>query len=257
MSIYTIVQESDSRSGRVFDLFVLFLIVTSILTISIETLPGLSQGVRDAIAISDAIVTVLFTIEYALRIATSKRKWSYVFSFYGVIDLLAVLPFYLSLGVLAVLPFYLSLGVDLRALRICRLFRVLRAMKLNRYSHAMETFGIALRQSRGEFSVFFVAISLLLYLSAMGIYYFEHEAQPDSFRSVFHCLWWAIATLTTVGYGDVYPITTGGRVFTSIVVLCGLGVVAVPTGIIAAALTRASQRLESGGGQGEQWEPNR
>ena len=245
MSIYTIVQESDSRSGRVFDLFVLFLIVTSILTISIETLPGLSQGVRDAIAISDAIVTVLFTIEYALRIATSKRKWSYVFSFYGVIDLLAVLPF------------YLSLGVDLRALRICRLFRVLRAMKLNRYSHAMETFGIALRQSRGEFSVFFVAISLLLYLSAMGIYYFEHEAQPDSFRSVFHCLWWAIATLTTVGYGDVYPITTGGRVFTSIVVLCGLGVVAVPTGIIAAALTRASQRLESGGGQGEQWEPNR
>ena len=245
MSIYTIVQESDSRSGRVFDLFVLFLIVTSILTISIETLPGLAQGVRDAIAISDAIITVLFTIEYALRIATSKRKWSYVFSFYGVIDLLAVLPF------------YLSLGVDLRALRIFRLFRVLRALKLNRYSRAMETFGIALRQSRGEFSVFFVAISLLLYLSAMGIYYFEHEAQPDSFRSVFHCLWWAIATLTTVGYGDVYPITTGGRVFTSIIVLCGLGVVAVPTGIIAAALTRASQRLESGGGQGEQREPNR
>ena len=225
--------------------YVLGLIVTSILTISIETLPGLAQGVRDAIAISDAIITVLFTIEYALRIATSKRKWSYVFSFYGVIDLLAVLPF------------YLSLGVDLRALRIFRLFRVLRALKLNRYSRAMETFGIALRQSRGEFSVFFVAISLLLYLSAMGIYYFEHEAQPDSFRSVFHCLWWAIATLTTVGYGDVYPITTGGRVFTSIVVLCGLGVVAVPTGIIAAALTRASQRLESGGGQGEQREPNR
>ena len=232
MSIYTIVQESDSRAGRVFDFFFLFLIVTSILTISIETLPGLSQGARAAIVISDVVITVLFTIEYVLRIATSKRKWSYLFSFYGMIDLLAILPF------------YLSLGVDLRALRICRLFRVLRALKLNRYSRAMETFGIALRQSRGEFSVFFVTISLLLYLSAMGIYYFEHEAQPDSFQSVFHCLWWAITTLTTVGYGDVYPITTGGRVFTSIIVLCGLGVVAVPTGIVAAALTKASERLE-------------
>ena len=233
MSITQIVQRSDSPAGRAFDLVVLFLIVTSILTISIETLPGLSQSVRDAIAVTDVIITLLFTIEYALRIVTAKRKWSYVFSFYGIIDLLAILPF------------YLALGIDLRALRIFRVFRVLRALKLNRYSRAMETFGVALKQSRGEFLVFFIAISLLLYLSAMGIYYFEHEAQPDSFRSVFHCLWWAIATLTTVGYGDVDPITTGGRVFTSIIVLCGLGVVAVPTGIIAAALTRASERLES------------
>ena len=239
MKIYAIVQESESRAGRAFDLLVLFLIVTSILTISIETLPDLSQGARDAIAISDAIITVLFTIEYALRIAASKKKWSYVRSFYGIIDLLAILPF------------YLSLGVDLRALRICRLFRVLRALKLNRYSRAMATFGVALRQSRGEFTVFFIAVSLLLYLSAMGIYYFEHEAQPDSFQSIFHCLWWAIATLTTLGYGDVYPITTGGRVFTSIVVLCGLGVVAVPTGIIAAALTKASAQLEPERGEAE------
>ena len=231
LSIGDIVR-TDTRVGRVFDLSVLVLIIASVLMISIETLPGLSNEALRFFAVSEAVITVVFTLEYVTRVAAAKRKRAYVLSFHGVVDLLAILPF------------WLSLGIDLRALRIFRIFRVFRVLKLNRYSRAMETFVHALRQSRGQFFVFFVAISILLYLSAMGIYYFEHDAQPDTFKSVFHSLWWAVTTLTTVGYGDVYPITAGGRIFASLIVLLSLGVVAAPAGIIAAALTQAFEDLK-------------
>ena len=171
-------------------------------------------------------------MEYALRVATSERKAEYIFSFYGVVDLIAVLPF------------YLALGIDLRAIRSVRLFRVFLIFKLARYNRAMERFGKALAQTREELTVFLFATFILLYISAVGIYYCEHEAQPDIFKSVFHSLWWAAATLTTVGYGDAYPITVGGKIFTFLMLMCGLGVVAVPAGLIAAALTRVLDQEE-------------
>ena len=161
---------------------------------------------------------MLFTVEYGLRVATSTKKAGYVFSFYGVIDLVAILPF------------YLSLGVDLRAIRAIRLLRVFRLFKLTRYNRAMERFGKAIVRTREEAMVFLFATFILLYISSLGIYYFERDAQPDTFQSVFHSMWWAVATLTTVGYGDVYPITLGGKVFTFVILMCGLGVVAVPAG---------------------------
>ena len=226
MTLREIVQESDTKPGRAFDFTVLFLIVFSIITLTVETLPDLPPMVQSALRISEFVVTVLFTIEYGLRVATSTKKASYVFSFYGVIDLVAILPF------------YLSLGVDLRAIRAVRLLRVFRLFKLTRYNRAMERFGKAIVHAREEAMIFLFATFILLYLSSIGIYYFEHAAQPDTFQSVFHSMWWAVATLTTVGYGDVYPITLGGKVFTFVVLMCGLGVVAVPAGLVAAALTK-------------------
>ena len=226
MSIRDIVQKSDTVPGRAFDLFILFLIVFSMIAISVETLPDLPPVAIEALRISELVVTFLFTVEYGLRVVTSVRKTSYIFSFYGIVDLIAILPF------------YLSLGVDLRVIRAVRLFRLFRIFKLTRYNRAMERFRKAILHAREEALLFLFATLILLYFSAVGIYYFEHDVQPDAFQSVIHSLWWAVATLTTVGYGDVYPVTVGGRLFTFLVLMCGLGIVAVPAGLMAAALSK-------------------
>ena len=126
--------------------------------------------------------------------------------------------------------------VDLRSLRALQLLRLLRVLKMGRYGGAMDRFLAAIRQTKEELLIFSFIAMILLYLSAMGIYYFEHAAQPDKFSSLFDCIWWAAVTLTTVGYGDIYPITTGGRIFTVFILLLGLGLVAIPTGIVASAL---------------------
>src|SRR5690606_19969337 len=146
------------------------------------------------------------------------------FSFFGIVDLLAILPF------------YLASGLDLRAIRIFRLLRLFRILKLFKYNSALKRFHRALLIVREELIIFGFVAMIMLYLSAVRIYYFENDAQPDQFKSVFHSLWWALTTLTTVGYGDMYPITLGGRIFTFFVLMIGLGVVAVPTGLIASAL---------------------
>ena len=229
MSIKDIVQRSDTAPGRAFDYAIIFLIIFSLITFPIDTLPDLSPSVKRALGISEVVVTVLFTIEYCLRILTAPKKFGYIFSFYGIIDLIAILPF------------YLSLGVDLRSVRVFRLLRVLRLAKIVQYSAVMARFGKAIALSKGEFLVFFFTMVILLYISAVGIYYFEHNAQPEIFRSVFHSLWWAVTTLTTVGYGDAYPVTIGGKLFTFCILMCGMGIVAVPAGLIAAALSKVRQ----------------
>ena len=230
MKITDIVQRSDTTPGRIFDGFVVGLIVVSVITLSIDTLPNLPPVARTVFYASEIIIVGLFTLEYCLRVATAAKRFRYIFSFYGIIDLAAIIPFYLSFGVL-----------DLRALRIVRLFRILRILKLTRYSRAMERFGRALTLAKEEILLFSAVTGILLYLSAFGIYQFEHAAQPEAFPSILHSLWWATATLTTVGYGDVYPITAGGKLFTFVILMCGLGIVAVPAGLVAAALSKVRQ----------------
>jgi voltage-gated potassium channel Kch len=140
---------------------------------------------------------------------------------------------------IAILPFFLATTIDLRSARALRLLRVFRILKLARYNAAVHRFHVALLLAKEEIILFMALTTIVLYLAAVGIYHFEHEAQPEQFKSVFHSIWWAITTLTTVGYGDVYPITTGGRMFTFVVLFVGLGIVSVPAGLISAALLRA------------------
>lgn len=230
MNIVDIVQRTDTTPGRIFDWTVIGLIVISIITLSIDTLPDLPKVLRSLLAISEIVIVGLFTFEYCLRVATAPRRFGYIFSFYGVIDLLAIIPFYLSLGT-----------VDARVLRIVQLFRIIRILKLTQYSRAMNRFQEAIALAKEEIVLFSVVTAILLYLAAFGIYHFEHAAQPEAFPSVLHSLWWATATLTTVGYGDVYPITAGGRLFTFVILMCGLGIVAVPAGLVAAALSKIRQ----------------
>lgn len=157
----------------------------------------------------------------------AKRKASYALSFFGIIDLLTILPF------------YLSFGIDLRSLRVLRLLRLFRAFKLVRYCQAIQRFHCALLLAKEELILYSIISLMLIFLAAAGIHYFEEEAQPEAFSSIFSSLWWAVATLTTVGYGDVYPITAGGRVFTFMILMIGLGMIAVPAGLVSNALTEA------------------
>jgi len=225
MDIKEIVERNDTIPGRIFDLVVQILIVLSIVTFSVETLPDLDTGTRGLLEITEVIIVIIFTLEYLLRLYVAEKKISYVLSFYGVVDLIAILPFYI-----------LS-GVDLQSVRVFRMLRFFRAIKLFRYNKAMGRFLRAFTIIKEEIILFTVVTAMLLYLSAVGIYYFENEAQPEAFKSIFHSLWWAVATLTTVGYGDIYPVTIGGRIFTFVILMVGLGIIAVPAGLLASALS--------------------
>jgi len=234
VNLRRVIEESDTKLGRLFDLCVQTLVLISLISFSVETLPDSPAQLRRVLRWIEVGTVCLFTVEYALRVAVADPKRSYVFSFFGLIDLAAVLPF------------YLCLGIDLRAIRIVRFLRVFRILKLARYGRAIERLRRALVIVREEMILFAAAALILLYISAVGIYYFEREAQPEQFASVFHSLWWSVITLTTVGYGDVYPITAGGRMFTIFVLILGLGLVAVPTALFASALSKVRQ-LESSG----------
>ena len=227
-----IIEDTDTTAGRRFDLFIQFLIVLSLVSFSFETLPHLSASTKRILWIEEVVVVVIFTLEYVLRLLVADKKLRYIFSFYALIDLFAILPF------------YIASGMDLRSLRVFRLFRVVRAFKIFRYSKAIQRFRDAFLVVKEELILFMIATAFLLYIAAVGIYYFEGAAQPEQFKSVFHSLWWAVITLTTVGYGDVYPITVGGRIFTFIVLMIGLGILAVPTGLIASALTKTLDKEE-------------
>jgi voltage-gated potassium channel len=228
--IKQIVERTDTRAGQAFDLVVQGLIVLSLIGFAVETLPDLPRWLPPILAASEVLIVLLFTVEYLLRVAVADRRTSFIFSFFGIIDLLAILPF------------YLTTGLDLRSLRALRLIRLFRILKVARYSAALWRLRLAFRAAREELVLFLTASLIVMYIAAVGIYYFENPVQPEAFASVFHAMWWALTTLTTVGYGDVYPITAGGRTFTGLVLLVGLGVVAVPAGIMASALAEARRQ---------------
>jgi len=134
----------------------------------------------------------------------------------------------------------------LRSVRAFRFLRLFRAFKIVRYSKAIRRFHRAFVIAKEELVLFVIVTLMLMYFSAVGIYYFENETQPEKFASVFHSLWWSVATLTTVGYGDIYPVTVGGRIFTFCVLLIGLGIVSVPAGLVASALSKARAMEDAG-----------
>ena len=225
--IHAILEGADARWGRPALIVQQGVLMLALLLFSLTTLPGpMPAWLRAA----DIAVLMYFAAEYLLRLWAAPSRPGYAFSFWGVVDLLAFLP---------MLVFY---TLDTRAIRALRLFQILRVLKFARYNRAIARMRAALSDIREELTVALVTAGIVLYLAAVGIWIFEREAQPEAFGSVFHCLWWAVATLTTVGYGDVYPITMGGRIFTGLILVIGLAVVAIPTGLVSAALTREDER---------------
>ncbi len=231
--IKDIVEINDNKKSRLFSFFIQALILVSIITFSIETIPNLKPQTIKILQSIELFSVIIFTVEYILRIFVADSKPKFIFSLFGIIDFLAILPF------------YLSFGIDLRSLRALRFLRLFRVLKLARYNKALKHFTKAIKMAKEEILLFLFTTLILIYFSAIGIYYFENQAQPEHFSSIFDSLWWSIITLTTVGYGDVYPITVGGRVFTFFILMIGLGIVAIPTGIISSALTKSIEKKET------------
>lgn len=207
--------------------FMNVLIVISLISITIDTIPDIDSATKQILNFIEFITIFFFSLEYILKITYSTNRIKYIFSLWGLIDLLTVIPY------------YLSSTIDLRALRAFRLFSLLRVFKLVKTSNALSKLIMAMKIALPELILFLSAALIIIYLSAIGIYHFEHKAQPENFASIPHALWWAVITLTTIGYGDVYPITLGGKIFTSIIVLVGLGFIAMPSSIMTSALTQA------------------
>lgn len=226
----------NSTAWQVFELITQSIIILSLIVIVLETLPSASHY-GQWFVVFEWVTVAIFTIEYGVRLFVSRPWTSYVFSFYGLVDLLAILPFYISIS-----------SLDLRALRVLRLIRIIRVLKLGRSSRALERLRLAFKEIKDELIAFGICISFLLYLASLGIYHFEHVEQPETFSHFFAALWWAICTITTVGYGDVVPVTVGGKILGSVVIILGIGIIAVPTGLLAAAFEKTGnvKRIEDG-----------
>ncbi|MDG1729823.1 MAG: ion transporter [Algibacter sp.] len=224
-----IIEDNKSKKGKIFDYFIQILILLSLIAFTIETFPDNSKNTIETLKTFELLCVLIFSVEYLLRIYVSKKPFRYIFSFYGIIDFLAIFPFYLK-G-----------AYDLRALRVFRIFRIFRALKLIRYNKALNRFHIAAKIVKEEIVLFLIVTSIFIFLASAGIYFFENEAQPEIFTSVLHSGWWAVVTLTTVGYGDVYPITVGGKIFTFFILLIGVGIVTIPAGLVASALSKARE----------------
>ncbi len=232
-TLKNIIEDNQTRWGRIFDLIVQLLIIVCLVSFSLETLPNNSVEMKFWLYVIEVFCVVFFTMEYLLRIIVSDKPLSFVFSFFGIIDLISIIPF------------YLALGFDLRSVRAFRMLRLFRAFKIVRYSKAIDRFTKAFTIAKEEIILFLFITSILLYLASVGIYYFENGAQPDKFSSVFDAMWWSVTTLTTVGYGDVYPITIGGKIFTFFILMIGLGIVSIPAGLIASAFAKVRRDEDS------------
>ncbi len=222
--VKAIIRGEAGGLSRAFDLTVQAMILLSLTAVTLNTVPTLSSGVKSLLGVIEVFALAFFLIEYALRVYASEPKKDYILSFWGLIDFAAVFP---SL---------LLTGSNSTALRALRLLRLLRILKLGRYSNALRRLARAFMKIKYDFLVFFYISAIIFFIAATGIYIFENDAQPDAFPSIPASLWWAVATLTTVGYGDTYPITAGGKIFTFVILMIGLGLVAIPAGLVAAAL---------------------
>ena len=201
-------------------------IVLNLIAMVVESEPDLPQQFRSYLENFEIFSITLFSVEYLIRTVISyKNKKSYNTSFFGVIDLLSVLPFY----------FQSLIGFDGRFVRVFRLFRVSRILKLGKFNKSFELLGRGISNVKKELYLTFFIAFVMLFFSATGIYYIENEVQPENFTSITESFWWAVASLTGVGFEEIYPLTLGGKIFGTIISLVGVGVVAVPTGIISAS----------------------
>ena len=230
--LYEIIFEADTPAGRAFDEALLVAILVSVAAVVLESVPEIRRQFGPILRIVEWTFTLLFTVEYALRLVCARSAWRYAISFLGIIDLLAVLPTYATLVVPQAQP--------LMVVRAVRLLRVFRVLKLVRYLAEAETLAVALRASRRKITVFFGGLLTLNLIIGALIYVIEGE--QAGFTSIPVGIYWAIVTTTTVGYGDVVPQTVPGRALAAFAMLLGYSIIAVPTGIVSAELAQARRR---------------
>jgi voltage-gated potassium channel len=240
--VHAILQGSTrgGKAGRLFEVGMLALIALNILALVLETEQQIYTAAPGLFQSFEAVSVAIFTVEYLLRLwsATADPRYHrpvtgrlrFALTPLALVDLLAILPFYMP-----------RVSLDLRVVRVIRLFRLFRVAKLGHYSKALSTFGRVAVAKRAELLTTFSILVVLLVLASSLMFYAENEAQPDRFSSILAAMWWGIATLTTIGYGDIYPITGAGKVLAAVVAVLGIGMFALPTGILGAALVEEIQ----------------
>ncbi len=232
--IHEIIFEADTPWGKAFDVSLLILIIVSVLVVILESVEEFQQQVPDLFFYTEWVLTILFTIEYGLRIYSIQKPWKYITSFYGIVDLLAILPTYLSLFF-----FGTQYLITIRSLRLLRTFRIL---KISHYLSESAILMEALKSSRRKIEVFIgVVVTIVLII---GSIMYVIEGKDSGFTSIPRSMYWAVVTVTTVGYGDIYPVTTLGQFLSAILMIMGYGVIAVPTGIVSVELAHAAQKAD-------------
>lgn len=225
--LHDIIYEADTPVGKLFDVVLLIAIIASIILVMLESIRSFDEKFHTFLNISEWIITILFSIEYIARVITVKKPFKYIFSFYGIIDFLSTIPKYISLifgGIHA-----------LAALRALRLLRVFRILKLARYLGASNMLTTALKASRAKISVFLFAVLIVCIIFGTLMYLIEGES--SGFSSIPVSVYWCIVTLTTVGFGDIAPVTPIGQLIAAVIMILGYGIIAVPTGIVSAEYT--------------------
>tara|TARA_B100001109_G_scaffold255767_1_gene260679 strand:- start:4335 stop:5186 length:852 start_codon:yes stop_codon:yes gene_type:complete len=233
--MHEIIFEADTPAGKLFDVILLWAIVLSVFAVMLETVESFSDRHREGMIITEWVFTILFTIEYVLRLLSVGKPLKYATSFMGIIDLLSILPTYISLFVAG--PQYLLV------IRTIRLLRVFRVLKLSRYVSEAQVLVKALKASFAKITVFIGAVVVLVLI--MGTVMYIIEGPEHGFTSIPTSVYWTIVTITTVGYGDIAPQTTLGQTIASLVMLLGYGIIAVPTGIVTSELSRTNKGEES------------
>jgi voltage-gated potassium channel len=224
--LYEVIFEADTREGKLFDMVLIFLILISIVLVMADSVPALSQKMHTILRLIEWLVTIIFTLEYFLRIYIVKKPWLYITSFYGIVDLLAILPTYIGL--------FIAGGQGLIVIRAIRLLRIFRILKLTRYTRAGRFLVIALYKSREKIFIFlFVVLTLVI---IFGTIMYIVEGEENGFTSIPTSIYWAIVTLTTVGYGDISPTTGFGQFLASLIMITGYAIIAVPTGIVTSEM---------------------
>ncbi|MDH3433259.1 MAG: ion transporter [Gammaproteobacteria bacterium] len=232
--------EDEDLASRIVDTALIVLIAASVLAVILESIPALEKAYGPQLYWFEVFTIAVFSVEYILRVWSCVEAQSdagsnpfthrlrFMFTFHAIIDLLAILPFYL-------LVFGIFGGVDMRFLRAVRLLRVL---KLTRYFAALNMLLIAIKENSRALGASFLILVTIMLLASSGMYYFERQSQPVDFGSIPAAMWWAFATLTTVGYGDVTPITVGGKIFGALITVVAIGLVALPTSILASGYSQ-------------------
>ena len=218
-TLHEVIFEADTRAGKLFDIVLLILILGSVATVMLESVNSMRIEHGQTLNIIEWVLTILFSIEYITRIISIKKPFKYIFSFYGLIDLLSILPTYLGL--------FITGASSMAAIRSIRLLRVFRILKLARYLKEAAAFKSILIAMRPKIIVFLVAIFSIV--TIMGTVIYMIEDPKDGFTSIPRCVYWAVVTLTTVGYGDIAPQTVLGQVFASLIMVMGYSIIVIPT----------------------------
>lgn len=230
--LHEIIYEADTPAGKAFDVILLIFIVLSIIIVMLESVKSINAEYFEIFYIIEWIITIIFTIEYILRIISINNPRKYIFSFYGIIDLISTIPTYLTL--------FLGGYNVLLAVRALRLLRVFRILKITRYLGEADKLATALRHSRPKIFVFLFAVFIITIIAGTIMHIVEGEA--GGFDNIPLSIYWCIVTLTTVGFGDIAPITPLGRFIASFIMITGYGIIAVPTGIVSAEYSKAGEK---------------